>query len=206
MNRIVHRIFHTNPVLHHEFSGIGFGPCNADAVDGLCLRQVNDYPLRMQSIAFPGKALREIGIALPIAALIAIRHAREASVGSAIVTRKAAMWQRISIGITDGITRDCRSSEISLFARLTPCALRIPVPGLNGEFGILAVRDGLPAGSQSTAQIRLDQVVVDGFCRNAIDSGAERFVWAKAIRGVFRSDIDVDGLGGGENAEKKCEK
>ena len=45
-----------------------------------------------------------------------------------------------------------------------------------------------------------------GFCRNAIDSGAERFVWAKAIRGVFRSDIDVDGLGGGENAEKKCEK
>ena len=45
--------------------------------------------------------------------------------------------------------------------------------------------------------------MVDSFCRNAIDTGAESLVWAKVICGVFRSDIDVDGLGSGENAEKQ---
>ena len=136
MRGVMHGIF-PDPVLHHKLGGIGFGPYDADAVDELGLRQVNHYPLRMQSITFSGEALGKIGVTFPIGALIAIGEAREASIGSAIVSRKAAMRQRISIGVTDGIAWCCRAREVPLFAGLTPSALRIPMPGLNGELRIL---------------------------------------------------------------------
>ena len=203
MHGIMHWIFDSDPVLHHKLSGIRLRPYDADAVDGLRLRHVDHHPLGMQRIAFAREVLGKIRIALPVGALIAIGETREAGIGSAIVSRKAAMRQRISIGITDGIARCGRASEVAFFAGLTPCALRIPMPGLNGEFGVVTVGNRLPAGSQSAAQIRLDQVVVNCLGRDAIDAGTESFVGTKAIGGAVRRDIDVDGLALGEHAEKQ---
>jgi len=74
---------------------------------------------------------------------------------------------------------DCRSSEISLFARLTPCALRIPVPGLMVSSVFWRYVTGCQPEARARPKLGWTRSFVDGFCRNAIDSGAERFVWRK---------------------------
>lgn len=68
------------------------------------------------------------------------------------------------------------------------------MPGLDGELGVVAVADGLPARSHGSGQIWLRQATVDGFRWNAINARAKRLIGTKMIGGVRRSYIDLDRL------------
>ena len=175
------------PILHHIMSGVGFCPGDANAVYLLDLRQVHDHPLRMQRVTLSGKSLGEIGIAFPESVQIAIVQPREPNVIGAVIARSAAARQRIPVGVTDHFRRSRRAGEISFAvgnASSTPRPLRIPVPCLDGEFRILPVGDWLPSGGQSLLERRLLQIFVDRFHADAINSGAQRFLWHEMIRGM----------------------
>ena len=62
--------------------------------------------------------------------------------------------------------------EVALSAGIAPRAFRVPVPGFHGEVGVLAVGNGLPSGVQDRLKRLFRKVAVDGFDRDAIDSGA----------------------------------
>src|SRR5437868_432069 len=104
------------------------------------------------------------------------------------------MWQRIAIGVTNKLRWCCIANEIALIAWLTPSTLRIPVPGLDIEFGILPIGDGLPSRGEDSLEDRLREELVRGHSRDAVNSSAQSFRRAKGIGRVIRCDIYMDGL------------
>ena len=56
------------------------------------------------------------------------------------------MGQRVAERIANWVGGGCRTGEIAFAAGIAPRPLRVPVPGFDREFGVLAVGDGLPAG------------------------------------------------------------
>ena len=77
------------------------------------------------------------------------------------------------------------------------------MPSLDGEFRILAIRDGLPTGGKGTVQIGLDQVMVDRLGRDTINTCAKSFIGPKVICGTLRIDIDVNRLGSEKGRKNK---
>src|ERR1035438_3975991 len=136
------------PVLDHIVPGIWFSPRDANAVHLLNLCQVQHHPLRMQRVALTGEVLREIRIALPESVEIAIGQPRESYVVGTVIARSPAPRQSIPVRIANHFRGSRRAGEISSatsVAPVAPGALRIPVPRLDGEFGVLTVRHRLPA-------------------------------------------------------------
>ena len=68
----------TGPVLQDVVGGEGFGPGDLEGVDKLIAREVEDDPLRMERIVVTCVAAGEIGIALPVGALVSVGDAGEA--------------------------------------------------------------------------------------------------------------------------------
>src|SRR5579862_2683501 len=135
----------STPILHSVMGRIRLAPCDAYAVNGLNLSQINHDPLGMQSIAFSGEMLSEIRIALPKSMQVAVRETRVPGVFSAIVACKTATRQSVAIGITQAFRRIGRTREITFARGITPASIRIPVPCLDCEFGILPKRHRLPS-------------------------------------------------------------
>src|SRR5580693_5403820 len=127
------------PILHHVMSRVWVRPCDANTVDHLILREVENHPLRMQGIALSGEAPGEVRTAFPISIQIAIRKPRETCVAGSVVACSPAMRQRISVGIANGLGRSGRTCEVTLSTGIAPGSLRIPVPCLDRKFSILAI-------------------------------------------------------------------
>src|SRR5579862_263706 len=134
---------------------------------------------------------------------IAIGYAREAGVVGAVVAGEAAVRQRISEGIANRLARDCRASEITFAAGIAPGSVWVPVPGLDCKLGVLTIAYGLPAGSEHSFERSRLQVFINRLHRDAIDARAQGLVGHKAIGGMARSDVDLDGLSSGDGG---CEK
>src|SRR5260370_25473531 len=84
---------------------------------------------------------------------------------------------------------------------ITPSSSRIPMPGFDRQFGILAIRHRLPARGERWLERRRTQIFVDGRGGNAVDAGAQSFTGdevVKRMRGVHGDD-----LGGGEESERR---
>src|SRR5208282_2852395 len=93
--------------------------------------------------------------------------------------------------------------EIALAGRITPASLGVPVPSLDRQFGILAVRYRLPSRGKRDLQREWQQILVDGLRGNAVDAGAQSFARDEVVGGV--RDVNRDGLGGGEETQDRDE-
>src|SRR5260370_13899826 len=97
--------------------------------------------------------------------------------------------------------RGCGAAgEVSLagggIALIAPCALRIPVPGLNKQFGILAIADRLPScGKYFAHGGRIDEFIYRAR-RQTINPGSEGLGWDKRVSCMSRSGINPDGVNG----------
>src|SRR5271169_573097 len=195
------------PILNEVVSSVRFAPRDANAVDGLRLRQIEDDPLRMQRIAFGGEVLSEIGIALPESVEVAIGEARESGVFRPVIAGETAAGKRISVGVAQafgghGSAREITpAGGIAAVPTIAPCSFRIPVPGFDRQFGILAERHWLPAGRLRNLQRVRKQIFVDSLGGNAINAGTQSFTGHKVIGGV--RDVNGNGLSGGEKSEDR---
>src|ERR1700686_3674157 len=148
----------------------------------------------MQRITFSREALREVRTALPIMFQIAIRKPREAGVPGSIIASGPTVWQRISVGVTNWISRNRRACEVALAAGIAPRSLRIPMPRLYREFRILAIGHRLPARSKHLLEGGLDQILVDRFRRNAIHARPQGLIRHESVRGVRWCRVHVNRL------------
>src|SRR5580693_5500369 len=80
----------SRPILDDIAGRIRLSPRDANAIDGLRLRHIEDDPLRMQGITFASETLGEIRVALPEGAEVAVCQSRKAGVVSAVVAGESA--------------------------------------------------------------------------------------------------------------------
>src|ERR1700733_610435 len=130
----------------------------------------------MGRLGFAGELAGEIRIALPESIGVAIGQAGVAVLGSA-VAGGAAMRKRISEGVADGIFEVGAAREVAaLVGGVTPRAVGIPVPGGDGEFGVLAVSDRSPSGREALLHHGLGVNFVDEVAVENVHGAAERLV------------------------------
>src|SRR5260370_32972588 len=65
------------PILDDVVRSVRLAPRDANTVDGLRLRQIEQDPLRMKAVAFAGEMLGEIRIALPESVEVTVGEAGE---------------------------------------------------------------------------------------------------------------------------------
>src|SRR5215470_10216481 len=135
----------TGPVLHAVVLRIWIGPRDPDGVDGKRIREVDNDPLRVQRVVFAGELFRQIRITLPVGVLVAVSDTAVAGGIGSIVAGGTAMREGIAVRVADEFRRGVAACEVSLTHWIAPRAFRIPVPGLDVEFGVLPVRNRLPA-------------------------------------------------------------
>src|ERR1700746_327758 len=93
--------------------------------------EVDDDPLRMGRIGLPGEFAGQVRIAFPEGLGIAVSNPRIAVFGAAIA-RVAAVGERISVRVANGIFQLGAAGEVStLVGLVAPAAIGIPVPGSN---------------------------------------------------------------------------
>src|SRR5205085_7261216 len=130
----------SQPVLHFVVARIRLCPCNANGGDNLRLGQFDRDPLRMHAVFFAGEWFRQIRIALPVGVEVSVIQPRIAIELRPAVAGYTPMRQGVSVGMTDRfLCRPRVTDEISVPGRIAPPPLRIPMPGLNEEFRILAI-------------------------------------------------------------------
>src|SRR5580704_4572654 len=134
------------PVLDYAAASIWVGPSNPDRVERARSGKVNKNPLGMKRIVFACVWLCQIWIALPIRIQIAVGESRIANHICTVVVSDAAMRQRISVRMADGLTERCAAREITFTCSVAPSALGIPVPRFNVQLRVLAIADRLPTG------------------------------------------------------------
>ena len=184
------------PILDEILRGEGSGPVDAHGVDFRGRGEVKDDPLRVGGLGLVREALGEVGITFPVGVGIAVGEARVSGVAGAVVAREAAMRKAVAVRKMDGLVQIRGTGEVALAFRIAPGALRVPVPGFDEEFGVLAVTDSLPSGGEDLAEVRLAEEWVEGLGGEAVDARAEGLRGREAIGGVGGSDVDVDVLGG----------
>src|SRR6516165_7633000 len=142
------RVF-AGPELHHVVSCVRLRPVDAYGVELLSAGEIEDDPLRVYCVVFPGKGLRKIRIALPERLRVAVGETRIADRVRAVIAGDTAPRQWIAEGVHNRfLSRTCITGEVALLTRAAPGAVRIPVPGLGVQLGVLPVGDRLPAGGQ----------------------------------------------------------
>src|SRR6202453_4392138 len=108
---------------------IGFGPGDLYRVHVYLAAEIDHHPLGVERIVLAGESVGQIRITLPIGFGIAVG---EAGPSIAIAAAESAMRQWRSPGVPNHLTgRLGVPDKVSLLALgITPCAVRIPVPGL----------------------------------------------------------------------------
>ena len=71
--------------------------------------------------------------------------------------------------------------EVALAARIAPRTLRVPMPRLHHQLGILAKSDRAPARGKNRLQCFRSQVFVDGCNRNSINSRTQGLIGNEAV-------------------------
>src|SRR5207245_6867354 len=141
----VHGVAVADPVLYFERLRVGISPLDADCIDILFLVESDHHPLRMKRVIFSGEFLCQIGIAFPVGIEIAIVEPREAVKLGATVAGESAVTKLIAVGVANHLLRRCRiAGEISFPRGVAPCALGIPVPGLDKQICVLPITDHSP--------------------------------------------------------------
>ncbi len=201
-NRLVHGIVAAQPILHAKGFCIGFGPCDAHSLDRLRRAKINHDPLGMAQITLACKSRRQIGIALPVSRCVAVRQAR-ITVRSATVAGIAAVRQRVAVRNTQRVFGLGASREIAaLLFGVAPRTIGIPMPRGNGQFSVLAVGDGTPAGGKRC----FDGFRVENFFELSggqnIERSPEREV--RIERNSFAlGNVHAHGLCGGSNCDRQ---
>jgi hypothetical protein len=95
----------SGPVLNDVFCRVRFCPGDPESIDKFLSREVEDHPLRMECVLFAFVVADQVGIALPVSALVSIRHPREADVAGAVIARDSAVRQRIAERVADKASR-----------------------------------------------------------------------------------------------------
>jgi hypothetical protein len=75
------------------------------------------------------------------------------------------------------------------------------MPVLYREFGVLAVRDGLPSRRERAFESGRKKVLIDGCNWDSVNAGPERFLRHEMIGRV--SGIDFDDLGSGQRKQER---
>jgi hypothetical protein len=89
------------PILEDVVGGERLGPGDLDGVDELIAREVKDDPLRMERIIVTRVPAGEIGIALPVGALVSVGDAGEADIAGAVIAGDTAMRQCVTEGVAN---------------------------------------------------------------------------------------------------------
>ncbi len=85
------------------------------------------------------------------------------------------MRQKISERVPNKIAWRGVPNKVALAAGITPCALRVPVPGFDEQFCILPVADGLPSRGEHLFDCGFGEELVSRSSGKAIDACAESF-------------------------------
>ena len=125
----------TNPIFNLKSRRVRVSPRDAHGIHWLGVAQINDYPLRMQGIAFARKFAREVGIALPISE-------SGARYGTIAASRKPAMRKRICQDVTKRLLQFRTARKIAaLVDRVAPRSVLRPMPGCHAQFRVIAIGD-----------------------------------------------------------------
>ena len=195
--RLLDRVFAV-PVLDHVLPRERLGPGDPHGVERARGCQVDNDPLGMKRIVFARVRLREVRIALPVGIQVAIGESRVADHICAVIVSDAAMRQRISVGVADGLTEGGAAREITFARGIAPSALGVPVPGFHVKLGVLTVADRLPPGGEHLLDRWLDESFVRGAVREPVDAGAQGLrgddrVGRMARRSVYANRLSVQG-------------
>src|SRR5579864_8717855 len=119
----------------------------------------------------------------------------EARPSVAVAAAESAVRERIGPRAMNLGARLGGADEIAfLLVGIAPLAIRIPVPGFDHEFGVLAVGDGLPSGIEDFLQQRIFEQMVGTACAQTINGGAERMHGTVCIGDVGGVGIDCNFL------------
>ena len=149
------------------------------------VREIDRHPLRVElQSSSPVNALRQVRIALPIGAPIAVGQPRIAVGVGAVVAGDPAMRQRDSRTSGGcGSPGDALPVKYPLPAGIAPRALRIPVPRFDVELGVLAVRHRLPARREDSVDGRLREESLYRVGVKSVYAGSERLLGHERIGG-----------------------
>src|SRR5580692_9509517 len=115
------------------------------------------------------------------------------------------MLQRITVGVADQFCAGrCAADEVALPCRVAPGPLRIPMPGFDVQFGVLAVGHGLPAGGENLFDGVVHEEFVGGSVGETIDAGTQGFGWFDGVGGMTRGGVYVNGLGTESRYGESC--
>src|SRR6266568_26201 len=118
----------TSPILDQITFRIRIRPIDLNGVDILQACEVHNNPLRMQCVVLARVSFRQVRIALPVGADVAVGKTR---VAAPVGLRKSCMRQRISKRMTNEFRGRSIANEIALLTGLSPRALGVPVPGFH---------------------------------------------------------------------------
>src|SRR5260370_11852523 len=85
------------PILDDVVRSVRLAPRDANTVDGLRLRQIEQDPLRMKAVAFAGEMLGEIRIALPESVEVTVGEAVEPGRFPSVRSRRNPTRDRVSL-------------------------------------------------------------------------------------------------------------
>src|SRR5215510_919277 len=110
-------------------------PEESDRINVLIGGELDDYPLRVQGVAFVSEVLVQIWIAFPESIRVAVVESRITDVVS-LVDSVATPRERIAVRQRDWFRQAGVRGPVALFVgRIAPGAARIPVPDLIAQLG-----------------------------------------------------------------------
>src|SRR5579872_2347091 len=142
------------PPLDPVVNSVRINPMNAYSVDRLCITEIHDGPLWMHGIGVAGKRAREIRIALPVGARVAIVEARVVFV-VALVCRKSAMGQSVAERVGNRRPAHAGTGGPVALSAGAERAARIPMPVLYRQLGEEAVAEPAQACLQDLGDVLL---------------------------------------------------
>ena len=174
-------------------------PINANVRDGFVRAEVDDDPLWMCGIWLSREFTGKVWVALPEALRISVSQPRIAVFGAPIAG-VAAMRERVSVGVTDGLFQLIASREVSALVRfVAPGAIWVPVPCANGELCVLSVSDRSPACGETLFHHFRGVDFFDDVVGKDVHRTAECLVGIEEDRRSGRGDSDD-----GRNFGRRC--
>src|SRR6185503_17658159 len=113
-----------------------------------------------------------------------------------VVPREAAVGEKVAVRMAYRLGGRRAAGEVALAAGVAPGPLRVPMPGLDVQLGVLAIGDGLPAGRQYVPDEGFGEELVGRRPWDAIDAGAQGALGNEAVRLVARRNVDAHRVGG----------
>src|SRR5882672_762985 len=104
------------------------------------------------------------------------------------------MRERVAERMTNEVAGFGVADKVSLSASLAPLSLRIPVPRLHMQLGVLTIADRLPTRGEDLVHDGFGENLIGGCGADAIDSRSERHVWNKGLHDVTWGDVNPNRL------------